>query len=592
MEFTPSSPHGPMSDVQALGYLDYAVFVVYLAAMAGVGVFFGWFIKDMAGYFKGGGVIPWPVAGVSNYMSMFSTFIFVAYAGIAYEHGLVALTVIWCTVPPCIMAATLLADRWRRAELTTPVEYLETRFGGGARQFFSWSGLVMRTLDNVVRMYAIGLFLSTVIPDLELKETILISGAIITFYTVIGGLWAVTVLDTIQFVVLLLSTVILVPLSLDAAGGFAGIARAAPNHLHMLNGPKGAPLYLLAYYLMITLKYNANWAFIQRLYCVRDERAARRVAWLSGALFFVTPILFVIPPMAARVVTPDLPDHEMAYVAVSSALLPSGLLGLMLAAMFSATMSSLNSEYNVMAGVLTNDVYKRLIFPDASPRHLLWVGRALTVAIGAGITIGALFIEGMGGAFEANKLFTGILAIPLAVPLLFGLWLRRPTSLALVLTVVGGAGLALVLNFWQPIRDFAGQFIPAGGSNAWPAPSWEAATLATITASVAIFVGLGLVCRASSRRRAIVDAFFNKLRTPLADDRKPSSDPVFRRRLGMLFSLSLLAVGLMYVAVSAVSIDQPSGLAGTAAGGLCALCGGAWCLWILQHSISNQEELA
>ncbi len=119
-----------MENVQTL---DYLVFLIYLALMAGVGIFFGWFVKDMAGYFKGGGVIPWPVAGISNYMSMFSTFVFVAYAGIAYEHGLVALTVIWCTVPPCVLAAKVFADRWRRAELTTPVEYLEVRFGSGAR---------------------------------------------------------------------------------------------------------------------------------------------------------------------------------------------------------------------------------------------------------------------------------------------------------------------------------------------------------------------------------------------------------------------------------------------------------------------------
>ena len=386
--------------------LDYTVFGIYLALMAGVGMFFGWFVKDMAGYFKGGGVIPWPVAGISNYMSMFSTFIFVAYAGIAYEHGLVALTLIWCTVPPCILAATVLAPLWRRAELTTPVEYLEVRFGGGARQFFSWSGLVMRVLDNLVRMYAIGLFLSTVIPW-SLETTILVSGLIITFYTVIGGLWAVTVLDTIQFVVLLLSSLILVPLSLSAAGGVAGITEAVPEHLHFFNGPKGVPLYLLAYYVMILFKYNANWAFIQRLYCVRNEQAARRVAWLSGLLFLVTPILFVVPPLAARIVAPGLENSEEAYSAIAAYLLPSGLLGMMLAAMFSATMSSLNSEYNVMAGVITNDIYKRLVRPDASPEHLLWAGRGFTVAIGLGITLGGHVCGGPGRGLRGEQAVYG-----------------------------------------------------------------------------------------------------------------------------------------------------------------------------------------
>ncbi len=570
--------------------LDYLVFAVYLALMAGVGIFFGWFVKDMAGYFKGGGVIPWPVAGISNYMSMFSTFVFVAYAGIAYEHGLVALTVIWCTVPPCVLAATVFAHRWRRAELTTPVEYLEVRFGKGARQFFSWSGLIMRVLDNVVRMYAIGLFLATVIPW-DVSTTILVSGLIITFYTVIGGLWAVTVLDTIQFVVLLLSSLILLPLSINAAGGIAGITDVVPDHMNLLNGPKGAPLWLLAYYVMIVFKYNANWAFIQRLYCVRDERAARRVAWLSGFLFLATPILFVVPPLAARVVLPDLPDHEMAYVAISAKLLPSGLLGMMLAAMFSATMSSLNSEYNVMAGVITNDIYKRLLCPEASPRHLLWAGRLFTVLIGLGITGGAVLIGGMGGAFEANKLFTSILAIPLAVPLLFGLLLRRPNSLSLVVAVIGGATFAFVLNLWEPIAQWLTAVSGLTVLGTIQPPSWEVATLATIAVSVLLFLCSGRLVRVSADRQQAVTRFFEKLRTPLDAANIPSVSPAVRNRLAMLFGGSFTIVGCLYVSVSLPSAAEFSGKVGVAAGCACILCGWVTCLLALQRK-RKEESLS
>ena len=577
-----------MNEVQTI---DYLVFGIYLALMAGVGGFFGWFVKDISGYFKGGGVIPWPVAGISNYMSMFSTFVFVAYAGIAYEHGLVALTVIWCTVPPCVLAATVFAHRWRRAELTTPVEYLEVRFGRGARQFLSWTGLIMRVLDNIVRMYAIGLFLATVTPW-DMNTTILVSGLIITFYTVIGGLWAVTVLDTIQFVVLLLSSLILLPLSVSAAGGFAGIAEAVPGHVGFLNGPKGAPFYLLAYYIMITFKYNANWAFIQRLYCVRDERSARRVAWLSGFLFLATPVLFVVPPLAARVVLPDLPDHEMAYVAISAKLLPAGLLGMMLAAMFSATMSSLNSEYNVMAGVITNDIYKRLLCPAAGGRHLLWAGRAFTVLIGLGITLGAMLVGGLGGAFEANKLFTGILAIPLAVPLLFGLLLRRPTSLSLVVAVLGGAALSLVLNFWGPIQERLIDLSLLGGDTAMgtlKSPSWEVATLITIAASVLLFCATGRLVRTTPARQAIVERFFQKLRTPIDSTQIPSVSPLVRHRLAMLFGGSFSVVGLLYVGVSLTSVTHFSGIVGVIAGGVCAASGCATCLLTLRN---KQKEVS
>ncbi len=579
--------------MDTLQTLDYVVFTIYLALMAGVGMFFGWFVKDMAGYFKGGGAIPWPVAGISNYMSMFSAFIFVAYAGIAYEHGLVALTVIWCTVPPCIVAATVFAHLWRRAELTTPVEYLEVRFGKGARQFFSWTGLVMRVLDNIVRMYAIGLFLATVTPW-DVSTMIFVSGVVITLFTVVGGLWAVTALDTIQFAILLLSSLILVPLSISAAGGIAGMAEAVPDHLHFFSGPKGVPLWLLAYYAMVVFKYNSNWAFIQRLYCVRNERAARRVAWLSGFLFFTTPVLFILPPIAARVVLPGLTDCETAYVAISARLLPPGLMGMMLAAMFSATMSSLNSEYNVMAGVLTNDIYKRHLFPEASQPQLLLVGRFLTVVIGLGITLGAMLVGGMGGAFEANKLFTGILAIPLAIPLLFGLLVRRPTSLSLILTVSVGATIALVLNFWQLIQEWLAKTLAWGGESLLPilpAPSWEVATLTTIVASVLIFVVTGRFFRTAETKRAAVDRFFEKLGTPLRPDQIPSTSAAMQDRLTLLFGGSFVIVGLLYVSVSLASILEYSGIVGATAGGLCVAGGCVLCLSSLRKH-RKEERLS
>ena len=268
--------------------VDYVLIAVYLALMVFIGIFFGWFIKDIGAYLKGNNTIPWPISGISNFMSMFSTFVFVAYAGIAYKHGLIAVVVFWSTVPACLFAAQFLASRWRRARLTTPVEYLERRYSASVRQVFVWAGLLMRFLDNAVRLYAAGIFLSTVTP-LTVHEAIVLSGVLITIFTMFGGLWAVTVMDTIQFIVLFFATLILVPLSLQAAGGFSGIAQNAAENLHWLNGPKGTPLWLLAYYVMILLKYNGNWAFIQRLYAVKDEEAAKESCLLwSGTLLHYT----------------------------------------------------------------------------------------------------------------------------------------------------------------------------------------------------------------------------------------------------------------------------------------------------------------
>lgn len=540
--------------------LDYALLMLYLVLMAGVSGFFGWFVKDAAAFLKGGNTIPWYIAGTSNFMSMFSTFVFVAYAGIAYEHGLVAVTVFWSTLPACLIAGVFLARRWRRADLTTPVEYLEKRFNLGVRQVFSWMGLLMRFLDNAVRLYATGLFLATVTP-LSLGEAILISGTLITAFTMIGGLWGVVVLDTVQFIVLFFATLILVPIALDAAGGLAGISAASAGHLNWFEGPKGAPLWLLVYYLMITLKYNANWAFIQRLFSVRDEKESRKVAFGSAMLFLVSPLIFLLPAIAARAIVPDLEDPEQAYIAVCSMLLPVGMMGLMVGSMFAATMSALNSEFNVMAGVLTNDVYKRFIKPEANDIHLLWVARSCTIAVGSFVTFGALFVGSFGGAFEANKLFTGIFAIPLAVPLLLGLLWKRPTALGATATVILGAAFALALNL--------------GG---WL--SWEVSTLLAMVFCVLV---LALVRRPGGPnpdQKERVRAFFQEIETPLPAERIPQIDPRFGRALGGLFGFAFIVSGVFFLLSGGFAFTEVSGKLALGVGIACG-AGGAL---LLRHS--------
>lgn len=536
--------------------LDYALLAAYMLLMAAIGSFFGWFVKDAAGYLKGGNTIPWGVSGISNFMSMFSTFVFVAYAGIAYEFGFVALVVFWSTVPAGAFAAQFLATRWRRANLTTPVEYLERRFSLSVRQVFSWMGLLMRFLDNAVRMYASGLFLATVTP-LSLGEAIIASGVFITLFTMIGGVWAVAVLDTIQFIVLMCATAILVPVCLEAAGGFAGIAAVAPGQLEWFQGPKGAPAWLLAYYLLITLKYNSNWAFIQRLYVVRDEPSARRVGWLTAFLFLAAPAVFLLPSIAARVIVPGLENPEQAYVAVCVKLLPAGMMGLMIASMFSATMSSLNSEFNVMAAVITNDFFRRFVRPGASDQLLVIVARATTAGIGGAITLAALFVGGFGGAFEANKLFASVFAVPLAIPLIFGLILRRPSAAGAMRCAVGGAAVAMLLHFtdWLP---------------------WEVATPVVILICIVLFVlpvrqGAAEVARGSDR-----EAFFKQLERPLRPDQIPTLDPRFGSALARLFGLSFVVSGAFFVLVSLFSLATTSGQLALASGVLCILIGGVF----------------
>jgi len=520
--------------MEKLQQLDYYAFILYMLLMAGVGGFFGWFVKDIKQYFKGGNTIPWVIGAISNYMGLFSSFVFVAYAGIAYQYGLFGVIILWSTVFPCLIAARYLGKRWRRSGIITPVEYLETRFNSGVRQTFSWIGLVIRFLDNMVRLYAIGIFITTA-TSFSFHESILISGFVITAFTIVGGVWAVVVMDTLQFVILIFASLILVPLSLEAAGGLSNLMNAHPAHFNIFNGPDATPLWILVYYVLISLKYNANWVFIQRFYSVKDEKSSSKLGYFTAALFFVFPIFFLMPAIAAQEILPDLSNPEMAYVGVAVKLLPTGLMGLMLAAIFSATMSSLNSEFNVMSGVLTNDIYKRLFNPNASDIHYIWVARLNIILVGIVATIGALFVGQLGGAFEANKLLTGIFSIPLAIPLIFGIIFKKPRPLGAIATVIVGIGLGLVLN------SIAGL-------------SWEMATLIEIVICFLIFFGSGIFVSKSLEYKTRVEEFFKQLNTPLRKDEIPEISEQFQNMLFMVFIIALAISGLLIFGMAMFSV--------------------------------------
>jgi SSS family transporter len=556
--------------METIETLDYVAITLYMLFMAGIGVFFGWYVKDIGQYFKGGGTIPWFAGGISNFMSMFSTFVFVAHAGIAYEYGLIALVIIWSSVPPMLIATAWLAKRWRRAGISSPVEFMEERFNGNVRQIFSYGGVFFRLLDNMVRLYAIGLFIAAATP-LSLDLAITAAGVIVVIYTVTGGLWAVIITDAVQFIVLICSTFILIPLTFEAAGGLQNMISSTPDHFTLFNGPKGAPLYLIAYYIMVAIKFNGNWAFIQRFYSVKNEKAGRKMGLASAALFLIFPLLFLLPPIAARVILPGLENPEMAYVGVALEVLPVGIMGILLAAMFAATMSSLDSEYNVVANVITNDIYKRKINPAATDAQLMRVARIITLLVGGIVIGGAFFIGVFGGAFVANKLLTGLFAIPLVIPVVMGILFKRPNAQSAVWSLLAGVGTGLLLNY---LPNF----------------SWEVSTLISIAVCMLVFFLSPYFAKRNEGKEVQVRQFFKKLETPVPLSEQAVIDPKFYRSIRLLFSIALAATGILFMGISVPSLSMLSGQLTFGVGTICCLLSLVF-LWVSRQK-KDMKKLA
>ena len=184
---------------------DYALIALYF----GIVIFVGWYSsrknKNTDDYFKGGGKIPWFLAGVSNWVSGFSAFMFVAAAGFTYRYGLGAAVVFTMATWAYLVGAFYFASRWRRARINSPLEFLTRRYSPSTTYFYSVTAIVPQVIGIGQGLYILCIFVATALGFAQgqhvvlgwtftgLELTMIAVGAVMIIYTVIGGLWAVAV---------------------------------------------------------------------------------------------------------------------------------------------------------------------------------------------------------------------------------------------------------------------------------------------------------------------------------------------------------------------------------------------------------------
>jgi SSS family transporter len=531
-----------------LGPADYVVIGGYCFVVVGIGLWFRKRLVTVADYFAGGHQVPWWLAGISHYMSSFSAFSFIAYTQIAYLYGFTAITLFWVSVPACVGGGLLFAKRWRRARVVTPVEFVEERYSGTLRQLFAWAGIPMKIFDDSLKVFATSVFLSAVC-GVGLSWSVVICGAVMVVYSFFGGLWALVVTDYVQFLMKSLAIVLLVPLAFRASGGVIRGLSGLPSGFFMPVNPPYGWLYVAGFACIMFVSYNASWALAQKYYSVTDENAASKAAYLSAALNFVGAPLMLLPGMLARHFLPDLAstgESANAYVLLLVKLLPEGLVGIILAAMLSATMAAVSSDFNAIASVLTEDVYHRLLNSAALPRQLFQVGRVLTLTLGVLTTVLGLWIAVSHRETLFNLMVTvfGIFTAPTLLPLLVGLVSRKATARGALTGFVAGLATGLIMLWVKVFWKGAGTFW--GGSYGLEGFSLMMNTLMTL---LGILVG-STIGERSSKEAAAAGAFLATLRKPVLGAEQQATAAF---SIQAVLALSTISVALLIGVAGAVS---------------------------------------
>ncbi|RJE72479.1 sodium:solute symporter family protein [Reichenbachiella sp. MSK19-1] len=420
-----------------MGVLDLGVILVFTILVFACGMSFFRSGKSVQSFFAAGGALPWWMSGLSLFMSFFSAGTFVVWGSIAYSSGWVAVMIQWTMCLAGVLVALFVAPRWQRTRALTAAAYITGRFGQEVQKVYTYLFLLISMFTTGAFLYPVAKIVE-VSTGLPIYTSIIFLGVLILIYTAVGGLWAVIVTDVLQFVVLSAAVIIMVPLSLDRVGGLSGFVELAPADFFALTSGEYTWGFLLAFGLYNLFFIAGNWAYVQRYVSVSSPREAKKVGWLFSGLYLISPIIWMLPPMIFRVINPSLDGlaDEGAYMLISKAVMPAGMLGLMLGGMVFATSSSVNTTLNVSASVIVNDLY-RYLFPQADNSQLVKVGRISTVLLGIITIIVALLVPYMGGIVQVVMGLAAVTGGAMFLPPLWSLFSKRIMgSNALLVTVI------------------------------------------------------------------------------------------------------------------------------------------------------------
>lgn len=419
-----------------MNYIDVTVLVIYLVGVVLMGALFSKIssTKDM---FNAGGQSPWWLSGISAFMTAFSAGTFVVWGGIAYTSGAVAISILMVLGVSSLLVGRFLAGRWKSFGYDSAAEFLTDRYGRSIVRFYTLlQGLVgIFTMGGAV--YALSVIICILIPmpeghfladpatgNLSVDLASIILCVIIILITSGGGLWAVLVTDAVQFIILLVSVIAVVPLMLERAGGVNAFVEKAPEGYFDLFNSEFSVLFLIGWVIIYFFKFGGEWSFIQRFSCVPSQRDARKSSYMFGILYIVSPVIWMLPPMLFRTINPSV-DPEQAYIMACKLVLPAGMLGLMIAAMCSATASGATAYLNVYAGAFTSEFYHRMFRKNATEKELVIAGRVLTVFLGVVTMAGAYYIPKWGTYTGYVISSVALLSGPMILPTIWGIFSRK-----------------------------------------------------------------------------------------------------------------------------------------------------------------------
>ncbi|HEY2942070.1 MAG TPA: sodium:solute symporter [Vicinamibacteria bacterium] len=546
--------------ITRLTALDLAIVALYFVGVFAIGFYFVRRGRNTADYFLASRDAAWWAIGASLFSANIGSEHFIGLAGSGAASGLAVGHFEWLASLIILVLGWIFVPFYLRSKVYTMPEFLERRYNRSCRVYLAGISLVAYVFTKIaVALFAGALVLQAVLGWSMWKSALALVVAT-GIYTVAGGLAAVIYTEVMQTVVLIVGALTLMFLGLGRVGGMTGLeARVPEGFFHMMKPSShpdfpwtgiffGAPILGVWY-------WCTDQVIVQRALAAKDEGHAKGGTVLAGFLKILPVFMLVIPGLVARALYPAemAADSNSAFPLLVVRLMPTGLVGLMVAAMLAALMSSLSAVFNSSSTIFTMDFYRH-VRPKAGERELVNVGRAATVIM---VGLGLLWIPFM--RYISNQLWIYLqsvqayIAPPIAAVFLLGVTWKRangPGALAALLTgfVLGTARFVLELAY-------AGQPMAEGVLRTFVRMNFLHFAAVMFVVCVAVVVGVSLATPAPAPRKvagltfATVDQAVDMGDVPQSVAAIPMApeSPAWRRRNMVLSGLLAVTIVSLWI---------------------------------------------
>jgi SSS family transporter len=453
---------------RAFGWVNYSILGAYLLVLVAMGFYFSRRETSTNDFFKAGGRIPWWAVGLSVFGTQLSAGTFMASPAKAFatDWQYLILGISIAMVSPFIIFVVL--PFYRRLNVTTAYEYLEKRFNVSTRLIGSLMFIAFQLGRISIVLFLPSIALS-VVTGIDVRICILLMGGLSITYTVLGGIEAVIWTDVLQVVVLLGGALLcVIILIFNIEGGVFGFIDVANAHHKFRTFNFTFDLTTPTFWVVLLgalsasfISYGTDQAVIQRYLTTKDESSAAQGIWANAALvipaslLFITigTALFVFYKSQPQLMNPTLKNTDAIFPWYIVTQLPQGVAGLLIAGVFAATMSSLDSSMNSVATAVTTDFYRRFR-PEAEDHTCLNLARWITVITGvAGTGLVLMMVDwNIKSLWDQYIEIIGLFAGGLGGLFLLGIFSRRAHGVGAVVGLVGSGVVQFAVKQFTSIH--------------------------------------------------------------------------------------------------------------------------------------------